>query len=69
MVAIKTLFVCLAFALAGVQGAARAQDIKFGVLTDLGGPYADSSGLGAVEATRMAIEDLKDSCSARGGSR
>jgi branched-chain amino acid transport system substrate-binding protein len=36
-----------------------AQNIKLGVLTDLGGPYADSSGLGAVEATKMAAEDLK----------
>jgi branched-chain amino acid transport system substrate-binding protein len=39
--------------------AARAQNVKLGVLTDLGGPYADSSGQGAVEATRMAAEDLK----------
>jgi branched-chain amino acid transport system substrate-binding protein len=36
-----------------------AQNVKLGVLTDLGGPYADSSGLGAVEATKMAAEDLK----------
>ncbi|HYZ63810.1 MAG TPA: ABC transporter substrate-binding protein [Acetobacteraceae bacterium] len=36
-----------------------AQDIKLGVLTDLGGPYADSSGQGAVEATKMAVEDLQ----------
>ncbi len=47
-------------ALAGAPTPAPAQDLKFGVLTDLGGPYADSSGLGAVEATRMAVEDLKE---------
>src|SRR4051794_35133106 len=39
--------------------AAWAQNVRMGVLTDLGGPYADSSGLGAVEATKMAAEELK----------
>ena len=39
--------------------AAYAQNVKLGVLTDLGGPFADSSGTGAVEATKMAAEDLK----------
>jgi branched-chain amino acid transport system substrate-binding protein len=51
---------CLVFALiVCLSGVARAQDVKLGVLTDLGGPYADSSGQGAVEATKMAAEDLK----------
>jgi branched-chain amino acid transport system substrate-binding protein len=49
----------LACVLAGAPVAVRAQDLKLGVLTDLGGPYADSSGQGAVEATRMAVEDMK----------
>ena len=39
---------------------AKAQDVKLGVLTDLGGPYSDASGQGAVVATQMAVEDLKD---------
>src|SRR3954466_3865149 len=42
-----------------VAASARAQDLKLGVLTDLGGPYADSSGQGAVEATRMAVADMR----------
>ena len=46
-------------ALVGVPSPGRTQDIKFGVLTDIGGPYSDSSGMGAVEATRMAVEDLQ----------
>jgi len=37
--------------------AARALDIKLGVLTDLTGPYVDSSGKGAIVATEMAVED------------
>ena len=38
---------------------AQADTLKLGVLTDLNGPYADSSGAGAVEATKMAVEDMK----------
>jgi len=49
----------IALVLAAMPGVASGQNIKLGVLTDLGGAYADSSGLGAVEATRMAVEDLK----------
>lgn len=49
--------VCTATVLAAP--ATWAQNVKLGVLTDLGGPYADSSGQGAVEATKMAAEDLK----------
>lgn len=44
---------------------AHSQDIKLGVLTDLGGPYADSSGLGAVEATRMAVADMAEKLGGR----
>ncbi|MCG5235373.1 ABC transporter substrate-binding protein [Xanthobacter oligotrophicus] len=42
-------------------GTARAQDkkpIRIGVLTDLSGNYSDPAGLGAVEAARMAIEEV-----------
>ncbi len=42
-----------------LSSGAYAQNVKLGVLTDLGGPFADSSGTGAVEATKMAAEDLK----------
>lgn len=38
---------------------AGAQAIKLGVLTDLSGPYSDVAGKGIVEATRMAVEDLR----------
>ncbi len=44
---------------------AKAQDLKLGVLTDLSGPYADSSGQGAVVATQMAVEDMKDKLGSR----
>jgi branched-chain amino acid transport system substrate-binding protein len=37
--------------------AAWALDIKLGVLTDLTGPYVDSSGKGAIVAAEMAVED------------
>ena len=43
-------------------GAARAQFshdvIKIGVLADMSGLYADLSGMGSVEAARMAVEDF-----------
>ena len=53
--------VCAGLVCAGLAapGWATAQTVKLGVLTDLGGPYSDSSGQGAVEATKMAVEDLK----------
>ncbi len=42
----------------GFGGAAHAQPaVKIGVLTDLSGVYSDLTGLGSVEATRMAVED------------
>jgi branched-chain amino acid transport system substrate-binding protein len=45
----------------GLGGASsiRAETVKLGVLTDLSGPYSDSSGKGAVVATQMAVDDLK----------
>ncbi|MBV8913986.1 MAG: ABC transporter substrate-binding protein [Acetobacteraceae bacterium] len=45
---------CLSLALP-----AKGQDVKIGVLSDMGGPYADASGQGAVAATQMAVEDMK----------
>jgi branched-chain amino acid transport system substrate-binding protein len=57
------LFLALlcAMALAALLGHnALALDIKLGVLTDLTGPYVDSSGKGAVVATEMAVEDNKE---------
>jgi branched-chain amino acid transport system substrate-binding protein len=44
-------------AMLGATQQTRVQNIKIGVLTELGGPYADLSG--PVEATKMAVEDLK----------
>lgn len=42
----------------GVNTTACAENVRIGVLTELGGPYADLSGQGAVEAARMAADDL-----------
>lgn len=66
MLAVKRVakFWALALSLAGAP-LAHAQDLKLGVLTDLGGPYADSSGQGAVEATKMAVEDMQAELGAR----
>jgi branched-chain amino acid transport system substrate-binding protein len=62
---VRAAAIVLACSLGGHPGTAVAQDLKFGVLTDLGGPYADSSGQGAVEAARMAVEDMKAELGAR----
>jgi branched-chain amino acid transport system substrate-binding protein len=43
-----------------------AETLRLGVLTDLGGPYSDSSGPGAVWATQMAVDDLKPALTAAG---
>ena len=42
-----------------LSGAVQAQtSVKIGVLNDMSGPYANSSGLGAVAAARLAVEDF-----------
>jgi branched-chain amino acid transport system substrate-binding protein len=56
----STVATMLVLACASLGLPAKAQDVKFGVLTDLGGPYADASGQGAIVATQMAVEDMKD---------
>jgi branched-chain amino acid transport system substrate-binding protein len=43
-----------------------AETLRLGVLTDLGGPYSDSSGQGAVWATQMAVDDLKSALTTAG---
>jgi len=48
------ILACLSLALP-----AAAQDLKLGVLTDLNGPYADASGQGAIVATQMAVDDMR----------
>jgi branched-chain amino acid transport system substrate-binding protein len=47
----------IAAALASSPGHAQVS-VKLGVLTDVGGLYADLSGAGSVTATRMAVEDF-----------
>ncbi len=42
------------------------ETLRLGVLTDLGGPYSDSSGQGAVWATQMAVDDLKPALTTTG---
>jgi branched-chain amino acid transport system substrate-binding protein len=55
---LKTLL--LATALAALAGAAQAQvNVKFGVLNDRSGLYADLTGEGSAVAARMAVEDFK----------
>ncbi len=39
-------------------GAASADTLKIGVLTDMNGPYADVVGEGSVVGTRLAVEDM-----------
>ena len=48
----------LALAL-GLATPSAAQGLKLGILTDLSGPYSDVAGKGIIEATRMAVEDLR----------
>ncbi|MBI4986138.1 MAG: ABC transporter substrate-binding protein [Rhodocyclales bacterium] len=59
----STLAAAVAAAFGLAAGAAQAQVsdnmVKIGVLTDMSGAYSDLSGSGAVEATKMAIEDFK----------
>lgn len=39
--------------------ASRAEEpVRIGVLTDMGGPYADAAGAGSVVAARLAVEDF-----------
>ena len=56
---LSTLALALASTLAGAQASKISDDVvRIGVLTDMGGPFSDISGAGAVLATRMAIEDF-----------
>lgn len=60
----RTAAAAIASALALGQAAAQTSGrlsndvLRIGVLTDLGGVYADISGKGAVEAVKMAVEDF-----------
>jgi len=52
---------CALIAVLGLASGARAQmpdQIKIGVLTDLSGPYEQNSGVGSVEAAKMAAEEF-----------
>src|SRR5262245_24149208 len=39
-------------------GAAQAQKVKIGVLTDMSSAYADLAGKGSVKAAEMAVQDF-----------
>ena len=55
------ILVCCALLHAGSIGPARAEipaSITLGVLTDMSGPYSDSSGAGSVVAARMAADEF-----------
>jgi branched-chain amino acid transport system substrate-binding protein len=51
-----TAAACLLFGCAA--GSALAEQVKFGVLTDMSGTFSELSGAGSVEAARLAIEDF-----------
>ncbi len=59
---LKTLLMATTFAVAASAGAAFAQApadvIRIGTMNDQTGPFADTSGPGWVEATKMAVEDF-----------
>src|SRR5215217_4368433 len=61
MQTIRSAALALTLLAAAAPGAALAQAsddvVKFGVLTDLTGPYADFAGPGSIVAARMAAED------------
>ena len=48
----------VAAALALAAGAARADTLKIGVLSDMSGPYADVVGEGSVAAVKLAVQDM-----------
>ncbi len=54
----ETFLAIVLLNLAPAYGRAEDAPIKLGVLTDLSGIYSSSTGPGAVEAARMAIEDF-----------
>ncbi len=58
----KAICIACTTALAALSGGVQAQVsggvVKIGVLTDLSGTYSDVAGPGAVQATKMAIEDF-----------
>jgi branched-chain amino acid transport system substrate-binding protein len=58
--AVTAVASALAFGPAAAQTTGRLSNdvLRIGVLTDLGGVYADISGKGAVEAVKMAVEDF-----------
>ena len=57
--AVTAIAAALAFGPAAAQTGRLSNDVlRIGVLTDLGGVYADISGKGAVEAVKMAVEDF-----------
>jgi branched-chain amino acid transport system substrate-binding protein len=58
--AVAAIASALALGPAAAQTSGRLSNdvLRIGVLTDLGGVYADISGKGAVEAVKMAVEDF-----------
>lgn len=55
---IITIGLCLLASSAFAEDGVSDGKIKIGVLTDMSGPYAESTGQGSVEAVRMAVEEL-----------
>lgn len=57
-VAITCLTALLGAASIPASAADKPEPIRIGVLVDLGGPYADITGNGSVQAAKMAVEDF-----------
>src|SRR4051812_34907066 len=57
---ITTLVTALAVAVAAAPASAEISDgvVRIGVLNDISGVFADTNGMGSVEAARMAAEDF-----------
>ncbi len=57
---IRALYAAFAMLLAAAPAGAQVSDdvVKIGIITDLSGIYSANTGIGTVEATKMAVEDF-----------
>ena len=59
MIRIRSIIGLTLSALVWAVPASAQTQIKIGVLTDMSGPYSDSTGNGSVVAARLAVEDFE----------
>jgi branched-chain amino acid transport system substrate-binding protein len=55
---VRTLVVAWLLAILLAPASRAEEPVRIGVLTDMGGPYADAAGAGSVIAARLAVEDF-----------